>query len=175
MDRHSMTSTAGTAEKAHDESAGSDPVAMDGAQAGPGSGRTLTAPTRRRQAPAKQRPLRSVANWRHTLVLEGELTHRTAHALEVEIEQLCEQGVTAITLDLRRLAAIDRVGVAVVAFRWRLCERRGYDFELIAGSRRVQREFARAGVAEMLPFRAAEEPSSGLEERERLADPAGRP
>jgi anti-anti-sigma factor len=100
----------------------------------------------------RQRPLRSVASWTHTLRLEGELSHRTAHALEVEIEQLCEQGVTDITIDLRELRGIDPVGVAVIAFRWGLCERRGYGFRLIEGSAGVQREFARAGVLDLLPF-----------------------
>jgi anti-anti-sigma factor len=108
-------------------------------------------------SPAKDRPLRSIASWTHTLVLEGELTHRSAHALEVEIEQLCEQGVTALTIDLRRLTRVDRVGVAVIAFRCRLCERRGYGLELIPGSQAVQREFTRAGVAELLPFKEGDQ------------------
>jgi anti-anti-sigma factor len=100
----------------------------------------------------RQRPLHSVESWRHILRLEGELSHRTAQALEVEIERLCEQGVTDITIDLRGLMGIDPVGVAVIAFRWGLCERRGYGFRLIEGSTGVQREFARAGVLDLLPF-----------------------
>ncbi len=96
--------------------------------------------------------LTSVNTWNHTLVLTGELTHRSAHALEVEIERLCEEGVTDITLDLRDLQWIDPVGVAVIAFRCGLCEKRGYGFRLIRGSRGVQRAFEQAGVIEMLPF-----------------------
>jgi anti-anti-sigma factor len=118
--------------------------------------------TRRQGATAKvDEPglvLRSVASWTHTLVLTGELTHRTAHAFEVEIERLCEEGVTGITVDLRELTRIDPVGVAVIAFRWGLCERRGYGFELIRGSTRVQRAFADAGVIELLPFREDDAP-----------------
>ena len=72
--------------------------------------------------------LTSVNTWNHTLVLTGGLTHRSAHALEVEIERLCEEGVTDITLDLRDLQWIDPVGVAVIAFRCGLCEKRGYGF-----------------------------------------------
>jgi anti-anti-sigma factor len=96
--------------------------------------------------------LTSVNTWNHTLILTGELTHRSAHALEVEIERLCDEGVTDITLDLRDLQKIDPVGVAVIAFRCGLCEKRGYGFRLIRGSRNVQRAFEQAGVIEMLPF-----------------------
>ena len=96
--------------------------------------------------------LTSVNTWNHTLILTGELTHRSAQALEVEIERLCEEGVTDITLDLRDLERIDPVGVAVIAFRCGLCEKRGYGFRLIRGSRGVQRAFEQAGVIEMLPF-----------------------
>jgi len=96
--------------------------------------------------------LTSVNTWNHTLILTGELNHRSAHALEVEIERLCEEGVTDITLDLRDLVAIDSVGVAVIAFRCGLCEKRGYGFRLIRGSRAVQRAFEQAGVIEILPF-----------------------
>jgi len=96
--------------------------------------------------------LTSVSTWNHTLVLTGELTSRSAHALEVEIERLCDEGVTDITLDLRDLQRIDPVGVAVIAFRCGLCEKRGYGFRLIRGSSNVQRTFEQAGVIEMLPF-----------------------
>ncbi|HXM87516.1 MAG TPA: STAS domain-containing protein [Solirubrobacteraceae bacterium] len=95
--------------------------------------------------------LSSVSEWTHTLVLRGELTHRSAHALELEIERLCAAGVTGITLDLRELAGIDAIGVAVIAFRSGLCKRRGYEFALIAGSRQVRRAFEQAGVADLLP------------------------
>jgi anti-anti-sigma factor len=90
--------------------------------------------------------------WAHTLVLTGALTHRSAHALEVEIERLCDEGVTAVTLDLRQLQRIDSIGVAVVAFRCGLCQRRGLGFNLIPGSQSIQRAFEQAGVGELLPF-----------------------
>jgi anti-anti-sigma factor len=96
--------------------------------------------------------LASVSAWTHTLVLTGELNYRSAHTLEAEIERLCEEGVTGITLDLRQLTHIDPVGVAVIAFRCRLCERRGYDFALIPGSRFMRRAFEQAGVSNLLAF-----------------------
>jgi anti-anti-sigma factor len=90
--------------------------------------------------------------WAHTLVLTGELTRRSAHALELEIEDLCAKGVTAITLDLRRLAYIDSVGVAVISFRCGLCQRQGHSFALVPGPRLVQRAFEQAGIVDLLPF-----------------------
>ncbi|MGO9489164.1 MAG: STAS domain-containing protein [Solirubrobacteraceae bacterium] len=104
--------------------------------------------------------LTSVNTWTHRLALTGELTHRSAHALEVEIERLCEQGVTEITLDLRELTGIDPVGVAVIAFRCGLCEKRGYGVALIRGRREVHRAFEQAGVADLLPFRDEATPAS---------------
>jgi anti-anti-sigma factor len=88
----------------------------------------------------------------HTLVLTGSLDRSSVHTLEAEIERLCEEGVTGITLDLRQLADIDAFGVAVIAFRCGLCKRRGYDFALIRGTRAIQRAFEKAGVSELLPF-----------------------
>lgn len=95
--------------------------------------------------------LRSVAVRTHTLVLTGALTQRSAHALEVEIERLCGESVTGITLDLRELEYIDPIGVAVVAFHSGLCKRRGYNFALIPGSRFIRRAFEQAGVTDLLP------------------------
>jgi anti-anti-sigma factor len=90
--------------------------------------------------------LASVGVWRHTIVLTGALTHRTAHELEIEIEQRCADGVTAIMLDLRELTYIDPIGVSVIAFRSRLCKRRGYDFAVVAGSPMMRRALTQAGV-----------------------------
>ncbi len=90
--------------------------------------------------------------WAHTLVLTGELTRRSAHALEVELEKLFARGVTAITLDLRQLTYIDSVGVAVISFRCGLCQRQGYGFSMIPGPRFVHHAFEQAGVVDLLPF-----------------------
>jgi anti-anti-sigma factor len=108
-----------------------------------------------RTQPASSKPslaLASESDWKHTLILAGELNHRSAHALEAEIERLCQEGVTGITLDLRELTHIDSIGVAVIAFRCGLCKRRGYDFALIPGSRFIRRAFEQAGVTDLLSF-----------------------
>ncbi|HSZ12992.1 MAG TPA: STAS domain-containing protein [Solirubrobacteraceae bacterium] len=94
--------------------------------------------------------------WTHTLVLTGELTRRSAHALETEMERLCEDGVTGITLDLRQLGHIDAIGVAVIAFRCGLYQRRGLGVSLIPGPKPIQRAFERTGVTELLPFQVDE-------------------
>ncbi len=96
--------------------------------------------------------LASVTKRLHTLILTGELRHHSVHALETEIERCCAEGVSAITLDLRQLECIDPVGVAVIAFRARLCKRRGYEFALIEGPPAVHRAFEDAGVVDSLPF-----------------------
>jgi len=131
-------------------------ASIDRTRRSPAGARSRT-PAEREQPPPAGRDagglvLTSVSSWTHRLTLTGELTHRTAHALEVEIERLCEEGVTDITLDLTRLDRVDPVGVAVIAFRCGLCEKRGYGFTMIRGSREVQRTFEEAGVAELLPF-----------------------
>lgn len=100
--------------------------------------------------------LAPVSPWTHTLVLSGELNHRSAHVLEAEIDRVCEEGVTAIIVDLRGLTDIDSTGVAVIAFRSGLCRRRGYDFTLIPGSPAIHSAFEEAGMVDLLPFEADE-------------------
>ncbi|HMH46386.1 MAG TPA: STAS domain-containing protein, partial [Solirubrobacteraceae bacterium] len=73
----------------------------------------------------------------HTLVLMGELDRCSAHTLEAEIERL-EGATSAITLDLSKLTHIDSTGVAVIAFRSGLCQRRGYGVALIRGPSFIQ-------------------------------------
>lgn len=112
-----------------------------------------TRPAQAAQAASEPPPtLTSVGVWKHTLILTGALDHHSAHKLEAEIERLCEEGVTSITLDLRELTYIDSIGVAVIAFRCGLCKRRGYDFAVIPGSRLIHRTFEQAGVTNLLPF-----------------------
>ena len=103
----------------------------------------------------------------HTLIPTGELTHRTAHALEVEIERLFEEGVASIVLDLRRLTSIDPIGVAVIAFRCRLCKRQGNSIVLVPGPQPIQRAFADAGVIDELPFQ--EDELAGRRQRRGIA------
>ena len=88
--------------------------------------------------------------WKHTLILRGKLDYRSAHELEDEIECLCEEGVTSLTLDLRRLDAIDPSGAELIAFRSALCKGRGHDFVVIPGSGVIHRALAEAGATDLL-------------------------
>src|ERR1700727_496661 len=88
----------------------------------------------------------------YTLVLIGELDRSSTATLEAAIEGLCEKEVAGITIDLSKLTRIDATGVAVIAFRCRWCQRRGFEFALVPGSASVQRAFERAGPVEQLPF-----------------------
>jgi len=92
--------------------------------------------------------LASAPAWRHKLILTGRLDHRSAPELEEEIECLCQEGVTILTLDLRQLDEIDAAGVRTIAFRGALCKRRGHDFAVIPGS--VHHALAEAGAADLL-------------------------
>ena len=150
MERHLTTSTGSINTSSEGNTTGlvvmSADTACDGNTA---FDRTRRAwPTRNQPHPLSE----SVSIWMHTLIPTGELTHRSAHTLEVEIERLFEEGVTSITLDLRQLTHIDPIGVAVIAFRCRLCKRQGRGILLIAGPKCVQRAFEEAGVIDRLPF-----------------------
>jgi anti-anti-sigma factor len=94
--------------------------------------------------------LASAPVWRHKLILTGKLDHQSAPELEEEIECLCQEGVTGLTLDLRQLDVIDSSGVTAIAFRGTACKRRGHDFAVIPGSREIRSALAEAGAANLL-------------------------
>jgi anti-anti-sigma regulatory factor len=75
---------------------------------------------------------------------------RSASELEEEIDCLCQEGVTILTLDLRQLDAIDPTGAMVVAFCGTACRRRGHDFAVIPGSRLIHRALTEAGATDLL-------------------------
>ncbi len=102
--------------------------------------------------PAHARPHLTLARppaWRHKLILMGRLDHRSAPDLEEEIECLCQEGVTTLTLDLRQLSAIDSAGVKTIAFRGAAYRRRGRDFAVISGSR-FSHVLAEAGATDLV-------------------------
>jgi anti-anti-sigma factor len=157
MERHLTTSTGNTRNiNTQNEGSTAGLVVMRADTACEGN----TAVERNRRAwPTQNQPhplAESVSIWMHTLILSGELTRRSVHTLEVEIERLFEKGVTNMVLDLRQLTHIDQIGVAVVAFRCRLCKRQGHGCVLIPGPRCIQRAFEEAGVIDQLPFQEDE-------------------
>ncbi len=94
--------------------------------------------------------LASAPVWRHKLILTGRLNHRSAPELDEEIECLCQEGVTTLTLDLRQLDAIDATGITAITSRGAVCRRQGHDFAVIPGSRLVHHALAEAGAADLL-------------------------
>jgi anti-anti-sigma factor len=101
--------------------------------------------------PARPRlTLASPPVWRHKLILMGRLDRRSAPDLEEEIECLCQEGVTTLTLDLRQLNAIDSAGVNAIAFRGADYRRHGRDFAVIAGSHFIGRALSEAGATDLL-------------------------
>ena len=88
--------------------------------------------------------------WRHKLILTGKLDHRSVSELEEEIECLCEEGVTILTLDLVQLDAIDPTGVTAIARRGAVCKMRGHDFAVIPGSLVIRHALAEAGATDLL-------------------------
>jgi anti-anti-sigma factor len=97
-----------------------------------------------------QLTLVSPLGWRHKLILTGRLDNSTAVELEEEIECLCEEGVTILTLDLRQLDAIDAAGARAIALRGAVCRRQGRDFAVIPGSPVVHRALTEAGAESLL-------------------------
>ena len=101
----------------------------------------------------RARPLLTLARapiWRHKLILTGTLDHRSVPELEEEIECLCEEGVTALTLDLRQLDAIDSTGVTAIARRGAVCKMQGHEFAVISDSRVICDAVAEAGATDTL-------------------------
>ena len=88
--------------------------------------------------------------WRHRLILTGKLNYRSASEFEEEVECLCEEGVTNLTLDLRQLDAVDPTGATVIAFCGAACRRQGHDFAVIPGSPVIHRALAEAGATDLL-------------------------
>lgn len=94
--------------------------------------------------------LASAPVWKHKLILTGALNRRTAIELEDEIECLCEEGVTMLTLDLRQLEAIDPIGALTIARHGAVCKMRGRDFAVVPGSPIVHRALVEAGAENLL-------------------------
>ena len=101
MERHLTTSTGATSTRNEGSTTAIGVIRAEAA-----FNRNTAFDSNKRAWPARREPhpgSESVSVWMHTLILTGELTHGSAHTLEVEIERLFKEGVTGITLDLRQL------------------------------------------------------------------------
>jgi anti-anti-sigma factor len=144
MKSHLLTSSSMTTGHAHNQDRTAE-VAAHSAGIGDRDAGRAQAPRARGHL-----TLASTPAWRHKLVLTGRLNHRTAVELEDEIECLCEEGVTILTLDLRQLDSIDSLGARAIGLYGMVCKRRGRDFTVIAGSPVVHRTLAEAGAESLL-------------------------
>jgi anti-anti-sigma factor len=88
--------------------------------------------------------------WKHTLALTGTLDAHSAPNVEDEIECLCQEGVTKLTLDLRQLDAIDQRGIEVIASRSVLWEQRGRRFVVLLRSDAIRRALTAAGATDLV-------------------------
>lgn len=88
--------------------------------------------------------------WRHTLTLKGALDSNSAPKLEEELECLCEEGVTTLTLDLCQLDEIDQRGIQVIVSRSALWDRRGRRFAVRLGSESIHRALTAAGATDLV-------------------------
>jgi hypothetical protein len=143
MAHHLTLSTAGQHTRGRSEE-----VASERTSAGNREANMSVAGHSRRHLTLASKPV-----WRHRLILTGKLDDRSACELEEEIDCLCEEGVTFLTLDLRQLDAIDPIGAAVVAFWGAACIRRGNDFAVIPGSLVIQEALTEAGARDLLILR----------------------
>jgi len=113
-------------------------------------------------APSHQGPHLTLAEkrpWSHTLVLKGDLDHHSASELEDELVCLLEEGVTALTLDLRELDELDSRGAHVIALQSALFKGRGRRFGVLVGSPAVECSLAATGGPDLIRSEAAENPS----------------
>jgi len=91
----------------------------------------------------------------HTLVLTGELDIAQAAELETMIHELSADGISGITLDLRKLTFMGSTGLRLVLLTREVCASHRYQFFLIPGSKNVQHLFKITGLLDALPFKTA--------------------
>lgn len=107
--------------------------------------------------------------WMHTLILKGNLDDRSAAELEEEIECLCQEGVTNLTVDLGQLDGADPHAAQVIASRSAYWRRRGRHFLVLHGTDAIYRAFAEAGASDLL----TPEPTNRVGRRFSGASPGG--
>jgi anti-anti-sigma regulatory factor len=110
-------------------------------------GRDLISAARGTGTSARHRPRLALVRtrlWSHTLILEGGLDDGAAGELDDELECLRQEGVGALTLDLRQLDALE-LGVArAIALQSRRFKGEGLHFSVL-GSPAIHRAIVEAG------------------------------
>lgn len=89
------------------------------------------------------------------LAPRGELDLSTVDALALVLDQAVDDGVAALTIDLRALTFIDSTGLRYLLMLAERGRRGGFDLELTPGPPSVMRLFALTRTEHVLPFREA--------------------
>jgi anti-anti-sigma factor len=78
---------------------------------------------------------------------------KATFTVEPALERLIEEpGLARVTVDLAGLSFIDSTGIGVLLRLERETAARGLEFRISPGPEPVQRVFAAAGLADVLPF-----------------------
>jgi anti-sigma B factor antagonist len=88
----------------------------------------------------------------HTIVLSGEVDLLAVPALQQAVRELCDQRVSEIVLDLRRVTFMDSTGLKATVAAHQRCQRDGCTFSVIPGPTQIQTLFELTGLAESVPF-----------------------
>jgi anti-sigma B factor antagonist len=92
------------------------------------------------------------AGGHHRLLLAGELDIASTPILEATIASLCDNGTSAIVLDLSELTFMDSTGLRAVLAADRLCGGKGHSFSVAGAGGPVRRLFELTGVTDALQF-----------------------
>lgn len=98
------------------------------------------------------------AAWRHTVILTGLLDEQSAPELEEEIECLCQEGVTNVQLDLRRLDGLDVAGIETLAALSARYSEESRPVSVIAASSSMRRELSAHGACDVLTPEQEQDP-----------------
>jgi anti-anti-sigma regulatory factor len=124
---------------------------------GPGAAVANGAPTS--AADAQGRPhltLLQTRLWNHTLVLKGTLDDLSAPELQDELECLREEGVTALTLDLRELEAMAPSAAQIIVSQGARFNVQGRHFGVLADAPRLRGTLNEAGGTDLVAPDASE-------------------
>jgi anti-anti-sigma factor len=71
-----------------------------------------------------------VQDGRHTWLMTGALNRATAAAFEAAVVMLCQQDVSALSLDVRDLTSMDSVGLRAISRAREICHAHGCSLTL---------------------------------------------
>ena len=84
--------------------------------------------------------------------VSGELDLAAVEPLQAELDRVCSNGLSALTIDLRELEFVDSTGLHLLLRLHGDCERRQVDLRLVPGPPAVQRLFRITGTEEHFRF-----------------------